>query len=232
MNGIRLTSMQHAHLQRQLEYSEDVRVYRRTLAILEHDAGIPIVRIAENMNVDRGSVHRWIAAFRESLSPCSLLEKPRNGRPRLWTDAHSQWMQALLETSPEELGYFAVNWTVPLLREHLRESIGQNVSDDTIRRGLAALGYVWKRPRYVLAADPDRDKKKTNSTSNQGFAASQRHSGRRRNRSVAVSTVAFCMGQARQNDESSPVWLERPPGDLRNDQYSNRKPIVPSSLQS
>ncbi len=71
--------MQRAHLQRQLEFSEDVRVYRRTLAILEYDAGIPIVRIAENMNVDRSSLHRWMGAFCESLSPCNLLETPRNG---------------------------------------------------------------------------------------------------------------------------------------------------------
>lgn len=34
------------------------------------------------------------------------------------------------------------------------------MSDVTIRRGLDQLGYVWKRPRYVLAPDPEREKKR------------------------------------------------------------------------
>jgi len=33
-------------------------------------------------------------------------------------------------------------------------------SSDTIRRRLHELDYVWKRPRYVLALDPEREKKR------------------------------------------------------------------------
>jgi hypothetical protein len=35
------------------------------------------------------------------------------------------------------------------------------------------LGYVWKRSRYVLAPDPEKEKKTANSPQNQGFAATQ-----------------------------------------------------------
>jgi hypothetical protein len=66
----------------------------------------------------------------------------------------------LPETISRELGYFAVNWTVPLLRDPLVMCTSQRFSDHTIRRGLRQLNYVWKRPRYVLAPDPEREKKR------------------------------------------------------------------------
>jgi hypothetical protein len=56
--------------------------------------------------------------------------------------------------SPQDLGYPSVEWTVPLLQEHLRDH-GGSLSDETIRRRLRRLGYVWKRPRYVLDPYPE-----------------------------------------------------------------------------
>jgi hypothetical protein len=69
-------------------------------------------------------------------------------------------LQRFLDRSPADLGYFAVNWTVPLLRDPLQMCLGKKFSDHTIRRGLRQLDYVWKRPRYVLETDPDREKKR------------------------------------------------------------------------
>jgi hypothetical protein len=42
------------------------------------------------------------------------------------------------------------------LRQHLNHSF----YDETIRCMLHRLGYVWKRPHYVLAADAQREKKR------------------------------------------------------------------------
>jgi hypothetical protein len=55
-----------------------------------------------------------------------------------------------LEHSPDELGYRAVNWTVPLLREHIERQWGQKPSDLQVRQQLHQLDYVWKRPRHAL----------------------------------------------------------------------------------
>jgi hypothetical protein len=52
--------------------------------------------------------------------------------------------------SPDALGYTAVNWTIPLLREHIDKRIGAKPSEDTVRRQLARLDYAWKRPRHTL----------------------------------------------------------------------------------
>jgi transposase len=69
-------------------------------------------------------------------------------------------LQTLLILSPEWFGYYATHWTVPLLKNQLRQNTGEEYSSDTIRRWLHELGYVWKRPRYVLAPDPEREKKR------------------------------------------------------------------------
>ena len=49
---------------------------------------------------------------------------------------------------------------MPLLQEVLEIATEQWVSDDTLRRALDRLNYVWKRPRYDLDPDPEREKKR------------------------------------------------------------------------
>ena len=68
-------------------------------------------------------------------------------------------LEALLVQTPDQLGYFAVNWTVPCSRDALAVYTGRRPSADTIRRELDRLGYVWKRLRDAL--DPDPSAKKT-----------------------------------------------------------------------
>jgi transposase len=85
-------------------------------------------------------------------------------------------LPTLLGQTPDQLGYFAVNWTVPLLQEQIEHGTGQRLSEDTIRRELDRLGYAWKRGRYVLDPDPEREKKTADSQAsprNQGLVAAQ-----------------------------------------------------------
>jgi transposase len=75
-------------------------------------------------------------------------------------DTTLAWLKDLMRQRPEARGYFANQWTVPLLQEELFHGTGRYVSADTIRRSLDRLGYVWKRARYVLAPDPEKGKKR------------------------------------------------------------------------
>jgi transposase len=166
MDELALSRRQRLQLEEQLRRTRDAHVYRRTLAILEWDRGQPISQIARMLCVNRRSVYRWIEAYGEAHDPSSLEDDARAGRPREWTDDCSVWLQAFLRTSPVELGYFAGNWTVPLLQECLELSTQMRFSDDTLRRALKDQGYAWKRTRYVLVPDPEREKKTTYSPGN------------------------------------------------------------------
>ena len=48
---------------------------------------------------------------------------------------------------------------------------GVSVTPRTVRRVLQTLGYAWKRPRYLLAPDPDAEKKTLNSAKNRGISS-------------------------------------------------------------
>jgi hypothetical protein len=88
-------------------------------------------------------------------------------------------VRRLLKHTPDQLGYFAVNWTVPLLQEELRHQLRRNLSGDTVRRVLHRLKYRWKRSRYVLMPDPEREKKTADSSRNQPLAKTQCAAGGR-----------------------------------------------------
>jgi transposase len=190
MSRLNLAPGRRRDLRRQLARARDVRLYRRTLAVLEFDRGRPVTDIADALGVTRQSVHNWVAAYARGLDPAALADGPRDGRPPLLTAGGAGWLRLLLARPPQWLGYAAVNWTVPLLREALHRDTGQRPSEDTVRRALHRLGFVWKRPRYVLAPDPDREKKKAPPAANRGPAAAERRAGGGRDRLAPVPAAA------------------------------------------
>ena len=157
-----LSGLERRQVREQLRRTHDVRWYRRLLALLAYDRGEPISSIARRLDVSRKSVHGWLARFREQRCTKALCDAPRSGRPTKADVTFDAVLQSLLILSPERCGYRAQHWTVRLLRDQLRKDLKQDYSDDTIRRSLHRLGYVWKRPRYVLAPDPEQEKKTPN----------------------------------------------------------------------
>lgn len=163
MSKVKLSKRERLQVQEELHQTRDARHYRRLLGILEHDDGTPIAEIARRLGVSRQSVHDWIDRFGERRCADDLREVPRPGRPARTDEAFDVVLRTLLMLLPERFGYHAKHWTVRLLRDQLRVKLEQDYSDDTVRRGLHRLGYVWKRPRYVLTPDPEREKKTPNS---------------------------------------------------------------------
>lgn len=159
MTGHKFAWWQRQRLQKQLRQTHDVRVYRRTLALLDYDRGEPVSGIAERLGVQRRSIYYWIAAFGQASDPAALQDAPRSGRPADWTEQTTRWLEKLLASSPKDWGFQAVNWTMPLLGKALAEHTGHQFSRNTIRRGLRQLDEVWKRPRYGLQPDPEREEK-------------------------------------------------------------------------
>jgi transposase len=109
------------------------------------------------------SVYNWIARFEQGGDCCELSDAPRSGRPTRAGEVTNVSLRTLLVLSPEWFGCYATHRTVPLLKSQLRQNTGEQYSSDTIRRSLHGLGCVWKRPRYVLAPDAEREKKTPNS---------------------------------------------------------------------
>ncbi|MBZ0158277.1 MAG: helix-turn-helix domain-containing protein [Alphaproteobacteria bacterium] len=179
MPDIKLKSHQRRHLQQILHSTHDVHLYRRILAIVESDRGKSVASVAHMLGVSRQSIYNWIDAYEKGHTSQALVDAYRSGRPRLCSEDTEALIKALLSYSPERFGYVSNNWTVPLLKEQLHQCTGQLLSDETLRRALRHAGYVWKRPRYVLAPDPEGEKKRRIMQKNQKVAHTQCASGGR-----------------------------------------------------
>jgi transposase len=171
MSRLKLTSWQRQRLRRQLAETRDARLYRRTLAALEFDHGRSAADIARMLGVSRKSIYDWVGAYLEDRDPASLADEAGRGRHRLLDEDQEHLLEALLAASPQDLGYPHTSWTVPLLREALGIATGRRVSEDTLRRALHRLDYAWKRPRYDLDPDPEREKKTPHPPADPGPAA-------------------------------------------------------------
>ena len=159
MRELSLTVVQRELLQACLEAPPGAGFSRRALALLALDEGQSVAEVAEWLGVSRQSIYNWWQAFAESSRPETLVDHYGVGRPSLWTRRLERLLLRGLGRRPDDLGYPGMNWTVPLLREDLYDQAGAWLSEDTIRRQLQRLGYVWKRYRYVLPPDPEREKK-------------------------------------------------------------------------
>ena len=81
----------------------------------------------------------------------ALPRRPGSGRTTRRVSA--VWEQALaaaVTQSPQACGLSRPTWTAPLLALYLARQTGEHVSERTVRRGLARLNLVCRRPRHTV----------------------------------------------------------------------------------
>jgi transposase len=129
------------------------RVSERMRTILLSSRGYSVPQIAAIFECDEATVRSWIARF-EAEGVAGLRDRPRAGRPHKADGAAQGVIRQQVETPPSAAGYGIGYWTVRTLARHLAQACGVRLSPATLRRGLRALGYRWRRPRHALPEDP------------------------------------------------------------------------------
>lgn len=174
MSLIELTAREEERLREIVQSARDARLYRRVLAVLQVAHGQSVEEVAAILGVHRGNIYRWIQAYAQARDPGVLADQPGRGRPSRWGPQEQEQLLATLRTPPQDLGYAPVQWTVPLLLEHLQEQGIGDCSQSSLRRQIHALGWVWKRGRHKLAPDPEKEKKTADPQPAHASAAPQR----------------------------------------------------------
>jgi transposase len=190
MRDLALNRRQLRRLRQQLKHTHDASLYRRTFALVELAQGSPVTSVARSLGVSRQTLYNWIDIYSECFDPLALRDAARSGRPTAWTPDLQELLETLLRQSPTDWDYQSTQWTVPLLQQQLATWDGRWLSEDTIRRRLHEAGYVWKRTRYVLPPDPEKEKKTPHTPAASEPAPAQCRPFRGRNRSAAVSAAA------------------------------------------
>ncbi len=159
MGLVTLTELQKAELDEEIGKQKGVKQWRRLRAVQMLGEGLRPEVVAEALGCSRASVYSWAKSWRGSGLE-GLREGRHPGKQRSLDEAAEKLLTGWLESDPQERGYHATGWTVPMLRSELGGS-GYEVSGRTIRRTLKRLKWGWKRPKYVLGRpDPEHDAKK------------------------------------------------------------------------
>jgi transposase len=154
-----LTPQQRFRLRQTRDTTDQADILRRTLALLQLDQGLSVEAIATELGVTRQSVYNWLDRYLLAPTPRALRDARGYGHRTAWDDDLLAVLRSALERPPGDWGYRALEWTVGLLQQHLARWDGRWWSERTVRRQLHQLGYVWKRPRYVLQPDRYRARK-------------------------------------------------------------------------
>jgi transposase len=158
---IRLTAAERRELEKARACATNAHVFQRAHALLRLDEGDTPEMAADAVAKSISTIYRWINRFESERKVEALADRPRSGRPRILDALTDREFERILDQTPMSYGFRAYQWTVPLLREHLRRRYRIDVSDEPVRRRLHALNYRWKRPRYVyIETDPHKGQKK------------------------------------------------------------------------
>lgn len=122
---------------------------RYQMVLLSSDKQLIPSQIAEITFRSHDTVTRVLHRFIEG----GLDAVPHKRPPGLDPEVSEAWLSELLrviELDPREVGVDSANWTTRLLAEYLDRQTGQAFDQETVRRYLHRLGYVYKRPNWSV----------------------------------------------------------------------------------
>jgi len=158
MDGsIRLTPQERKRSLAIYRSGGDARVARRAHLLLLLDDGWSYREIVAVTYTSSDTLARLKARYQAGGLETALAETEEERPVPLWQVFVAGW---LVQKTPQDFGYFRRRWSCQMLAMLLTEEHGIALSPETIRRGLHALGFAWRRPRPVVGpTDPDYEDK-------------------------------------------------------------------------
>jgi transposase len=163
-----LTDEAREGLRQGLKSSNGFTVRRAQMLLLSADEGLKVDAIGQRVGCQGQAVRQAIHAFhREGLS---CLQPKAKGNPtdrRALDDAAREQLRELIRHSPRDRGYETSLWTLDLLAQACLEQglTATQVSGETIRATLAAMGIQWRRAKQrIHSPDPHYTVKKSGAT--------------------------------------------------------------------
>ncbi len=125
--------------------SPEVLQIRRERAIGLLKAGHQPVEVARMLGVDRRSVRRWKAAYREE-GKAALHSKPAPGRPSNLDNKDKAQLERQLVQGARAVGFTTDRWTCPRVAQMIESHFGVRYHVDHIGRLLRSLGWTPQKP--------------------------------------------------------------------------------------
>lgn len=148
---VRETNEQEREELQRMTQQEVGRVAQRAHLVLLSCKGFTVPDLVSIFEMTDVTIYTWFDRFDDEGAE-GLYDRDRSGRPPdLDREAERELERLLDGGSPLDEGYDFTRWTVPRLNAHLKRKLGLEVSDETVRRALDRLAFVWRRPRWEIA---------------------------------------------------------------------------------
>lgn len=118
--------------------------------------GVHAPAIAEQVQVDEETVRRWMKRFtQEGIE--GLKERPRSGRPAVYSQEEVSLVVQTALTDPQTLGLPFASWTLDRLVTSLQETHGLQMKRSRLGELLLAEGLRWRKEEHWFGerVDPD-----------------------------------------------------------------------------
>jgi transposase len=149
----RRTTTARKKLRRFIEAAEqrsDLAAWRRGRAVLGSLTGTRVIALAEQLDVTRGAINRWLQWY-EALGVEGLVTRKAPGSPRKLSDVQRAELVQVVEAGPHACGYMSGVWTGPMIGDVIEKKFGVRYHNHTVPRMLHELGFSVQRPRKRLA---------------------------------------------------------------------------------
>jgi transposase len=132
------------------------RTVERARIVLLSRFGDSVEEIAEKLVVCPATVRLWLTRFnRDGLK--GLADRPRSGRPPVYTAEQVGAVVAVSLTDPQTLGLPFASWTLDRLAAYLNEEKGLAIKRSRIGELLVAEGLRWREQETWFGQRPDPD---------------------------------------------------------------------------
>jgi transposase len=141
--------------------TRDVRMQQRAqMILLAAERNMVACQIADIVRKDEQTVRQWLKRYiAEGIE--GLQDAPRPGAQPTVTPEYRMRLVEVVRRRPRSLNQPFSLWTCQRLADFMAEETGVRVSDETVRRHLAAAGIVLSRPQHKISSpDPEYEVKK------------------------------------------------------------------------
>lgn len=163
-----LTDEEREALRQSLKSSDGFTVRRAQMLLMSAEEQLKVDEIGRRIGCQGQAVRQAIHAFHQEGLSC--LKPKAKGNPmdrRALDEAARERLRELIRRSPRDLGYETRLWTLDLVAQACFEQgiTAKQVSGETIRATLAAMGINWRRVKqFIHSPDPHYTVKKSGAT--------------------------------------------------------------------
>ena len=101
--------------------------------------------VAEILYRSPKQVRKWVKKYNNHGLE-GLKSRKQKGNDPMLSSGQKAELKKIVSNNPRDSGHEFSNWTTKNLREVVSERFRKTISQETVRRVLHGLGFVWKKP--------------------------------------------------------------------------------------